>query len=133
MSAERRSWLMSRVKSKNTTLEKTVRALLFARGYRYRHHDKQLPGTPDIVFPGRMAAIFVNGCFWHGHTFCQYGKLPKSNLAFWQAKIEHNRTKDADDLHMLNEGGWKALTIWQCELKNIETLIEKLDDFLNNT
>ncbi|WP_150723558.1 very short patch repair endonuclease [Pandoraea capi] len=130
LSAERRSWLMSRVGGTNTTPELVVRKLLFSLGFRYRLHDARLPGRPDIVFRGRCKVIFVNGCFWHGHEGCRYGRLPKSRIEFWAAKIERNRERDRQNEKRLREMGWCSLTVWQCELKNLEELAKKLYDFL---
>src|SRR5882672_2480634 len=97
---ERRSWLMSRVKGRDTAPERLVRHMLHAQGYRYRLHRKDLPGKPDIVFLGRKKVIFVHGCFWHGHG-CRIGRLPKSNEAFWTAKIDANRTRDLRNIERL--------------------------------
>lgn len=131
LTPERRSWLMSRVGSKNTKPEIAVRRLVFAMGYRYRLHGKQLPGSPDLVFPGRKKVIFVNGCFWHGHLGCQYSRLPKSRVEFWQAKIVRNRARDKENIASLEADGWRALTVWQCELKNPVYLGKKLKEFLS--
>lgn len=132
LTAERRSWLMSRVKSKHTNPELVVRRLVFGMGYRYRLHSKKLPGHPDLVFPGRKKAIFVNGCFWHGHPGCRYGRLPKSRVEYWQAKIERNQERDRENIALLEAGGWQVLTVWQCELKNIETLANRLNEFIES-
>jgi DNA mismatch endonuclease (patch repair protein) len=121
---------MSRVGSKNTTPELAVRRILFSMGFRYRLHDKRLPGRPDIVFRGRRKAIFVNGCFWHGHEGCRYGRLPKSRVEFWTDKISRNRERDRQNEESLREAGWRSLTVWQCELKNIDELAKRLYDFL---
>jgi DNA mismatch endonuclease (patch repair protein) len=123
---------MSRVKSKNTTPEMAVRHLVFGMGYRYRLHDKRLPGRPDLVFSGRRKVVFVNGCFWHGHVGCRYARLPKSRVDFWRAKIEKNQARDRMNIASLESSGWKVITIWQCELKNIETLANKLYDFFEH-
>ncbi|MBU9292114.1 very short patch repair endonuclease [Burkholderia multivorans] len=130
LSVERRGWLMGRVGSKNTTPELAVRRLLFSMGYRYRLHDKRLPGRPDIVFSGRRKVIFVNGCFWHGHEGCRYGRLPKSRVEFWTEKICRNRERDRQNDERLLATGWRSLTVWQCELKSIDELAKKLYDFL---
>lgn len=129
LTQERRGWLMSRVRSKDTTPELAVRRLVFGMGYRYRLHDKRLPGKPDLVFSGRRKVIFVNGCFWHGHDGCRYAKLPKSRVDFWQAKIERNRDRDLKNIASLEADGWKVLTVWQCELKNIDLLTSRLYEF----
>ncbi len=123
---------MSRVKSKDTTTEMTVRRLVFGMGYRYRLHDNRLPGKPDLVFSGRHKVLFVNGCFWHGHEDCRYARLPKTHVDFWRAKVELNRSRDMDNISLLKAGGWKILTVWQCELKDIEKLKDKLHDFIEN-
>jgi DNA mismatch endonuclease (patch repair protein) len=132
LTPERRSWLMSRVKSKNTTLEMAVRHLVFAMGFRYRLHDRRLPGRPDLVFAGRRKAIFINGCFWHGHEGCRYARLPKSNVEMWKAKVDRNRERDRASIAALKSSGWKVLTVWQCELKKKEILVKRLHGFLQN-
>jgi DNA mismatch endonuclease (patch repair protein) len=132
LSPERRGWLMSRVKSKNTTTEMAVRRLVFGMGYRYRLHDKRLPGRPDLVFSGRRKIIFVNGCFWHGHESCRYAALPKTRVDFWRAKVEKNQARDRENIALLEANGWKVLTVWQCELKNTERLANKLYDFIEH-
>ena len=121
---------MSRVKSKDTKPELTVRRLVFGMGYRYRLHDKRLPGRPDLVFAGRRKIVFVNCCFWHGHQGCRYARLPKSRVDFWRTKIKNNRARDRRNVAMLKAAGWTVLTVWQCELKAIEALANKLYDFL---
>ncbi|HHQ4827770.1 TPA: very short patch repair endonuclease [Pseudomonas aeruginosa] len=121
---------MSRVKGKNTAPELVVRRLVFGMGYRYRLHLKNLPGRPDLAFLGRKKVIFVNGCFWHGHTGCRYGQLPKTRLEYWQDKIERNKKRDEENIYSLETNGWQVLTIWQCELRNIEHLREKLSNFM---
>ena len=112
LSPERRGWLMSRVKSKNTTQEMAVRHLVFGMGYRYRLHDKRLPGRPDLVFSGPRKIVFVNGCFWHGHEGCRYARLPKTKVNFWRAKIEKNQTRDRENIALLEASGWRVLTVW---------------------
>ncbi|MBB6134610.1 DNA mismatch endonuclease (patch repair protein) [Massilia aurea] len=126
-----RSWLMGRVKSKNTSPEMAVRRLVFSMGFRYRLHVKSLPGSPDLVFAGRKKVVFVNGCFWHGHDSCKYGRLPKNNTDFWAAKITRNRERDTENINALERLGWNVHTVWQCELKNPEKLQSELNDFLS--
>jgi DNA mismatch endonuclease (patch repair protein) len=123
---------MSRVKSTDTSLELSVRKLVFGMGYRYRLHDKRLPGRPDLVFPGRHKIIFVNGCFWHGHRGCRYARLPKTRVGFWRAKIKNNQARDRANTALLEGSGWKVLTLWQCELMNIEGLANKLYEFIEH-
>ena len=106
-----------------------VRRLLTKMGYRYRLHRKDLPGSPDIAFVGKRKAIFVNGCFWHGHG-CQKGRGPKSRLEYWGPKLEANRERDARKISELEALGWSVLTVWQCELKSEIDLQERLDNFL---
>jgi len=101
-------------------------------GYRYRLHDKRLPGKPDLVFSRRRKAVFVNGCFWHGHENCRYGKLPKSRLDFWKPKIDRNRQRDVENLRRLEDEGWSVLTVWQCEVKDQEKLRIRLHEFLES-
>jgi DNA mismatch endonuclease (patch repair protein) len=130
LTPERRSWLMSRVRSKNTSTELVVRRLIFGMGYRYRLHDKRLDGRPDIVFRSRRKAIFVNGCFWHGHSGCKKGRLPKSNVDEWTTKIRKNRLRDRRSIKALRSTGWSVLSIWQCEIKNLELLAKRLYEFI---
>jgi DNA mismatch endonuclease, patch repair protein len=130
LSTERRSWLMSRVGAKNTAPELMVRRMVHAMGYRYRLHGKSLPGKPDLVFASRRKAIFVHGCFWHGHEGCRYARLPKSRVEFWADKQSANRSRDERDVAELERAGWNALTVWQCELKNPECVRRRIDEFL---
>ena len=125
LSPERRSWLMTRIKGANTKPEIEVRSLLHRMGYRFRLHRRDLPGTPDIVLPGRGAVVFVHGCFWHGHA-CKRTKMPKSRVAYWTQKIEGNRQRDARKRRQLQALGWKVVVVWECELKKPEKLAEKL-------
>lgn len=133
ISPEHRSWLMGRISSKNTKPEMLVRRLLFAMGYRYRLHRKDLPGCPDIVFPKKRIAIFINGCFWHGHVSCKYSRLPSSNVDFWKTKIEGNRRRDTENIALLKQAGWQVLTIWQCEIQDNSKLAKRLNDFIKTT
>ena len=123
---------MAAVKSKNTTPEMSVRRLLFAQGYRYRLYAKTLPEKPDLVFPARRKAIFVHGCFWHGHR-CSKGRLPKSNLDFWQAKITRNRQRDQENARAMKKLGWLVLVVWQCQLRHPLRLLTKMTHFLEKT
>ncbi|MCL8307441.1 MULTISPECIES: very short patch repair endonuclease [Pseudomonas] len=125
-----RSIRMARVKAKDTRPEMLVRRLLFSLGYRYRLHDRGLPGSPDIVFRGMKKAIFVHGCFWHRHECCPLARLPKSRLEFWGPKLDGNRERDARKLLQLQSQGWDALVIWECELKDLNLLEKKLNGFL---
>jgi DNA mismatch endonuclease (patch repair protein) len=125
-----RSRIMRAVPSKSTAPEKAVRFLLTRNGYRYRLHRRDLPGTPDIVFPGRQKAIFVNGCFWHGHSGCSKGRPPKSRPEYWIPKIARNIENDQRNLADLAKLGWRAITVWQCELRHPLLLEKKLSKFL---
>ncbi len=127
-SAER-SAVMASVKAKDTGPELRVRRLAHALGYRYRLHRKDLPGAPDLAFPGRAKAIFVHGCFWHGHDCARGSREPKANAAYWSAKIARNRTRDAAALEGLAARGWEALVLWECELRR-DDLADRLCDFL---
>ena len=132
LTKERRSRLMSMVRSKNTTPELKVRSLVHRLGYRFRLHYKKLPGKPDLAFPGRKKVIFVHGCFWHGHENCSKGRLPKSNLGVWKPKIVRNQQRDSENLGRITEAGWEVLIVWQCELKQLEELGRNLHRFLRN-
>ncbi|MGP2492643.1 very short patch repair endonuclease [Mesorhizobium sp. PUT5] len=116
LTSESRSRLMSRIGGKNTAPELTVRKALHAAGYRFRLHRRDLPGTPDIVLPRYRSAIFVHGCFWHGHD-CPRGRLPVTRTEFWETKIRGNQARDARNKKALEARGWQVLTIWTCELK----------------
>lgn len=111
-----RSQLMSRIKGRNTKPEVLLRKGLFALGFRYRIHDRALPGRPDIVFKSRGAAIFFNGCFWHGHS-CQLFRWPKTNRAFWRKKIRGNISRDRRNTDLLIERGWRVLIVWECSIR----------------
>ncbi|MET2524970.1 very short patch repair endonuclease [Ralstonia pseudosolanacearum] len=130
LSVEKRSWLMSRVRSKDTTPELTVRRLLHRLGYRYRLHAAHLPGKPDLVFPARKKIIFVHGCFWHGHAGCKYARTPSSRIEFWREKIDRNRHRDQRNQRELSELGWDVLVVWQCQLKDSASVLRNLLSFL---
>jgi DNA mismatch endonuclease (patch repair protein) len=128
-----RSYNMSQIKSKDTKPELLVRKFLFANGFRYKLHDKKLSGKPDISFPKLRTAIFVHGCFWHGHDNCRYYVVPKTRTNFWKNKIEGNKKRDEENtLHLKNEG-WKVFSIFECELKGIkqERTLNKILNRLN--
>jgi DNA mismatch endonuclease (patch repair protein) len=127
---ETRSRIMAAVKSKNTGPERAVRALVFALGYRFRIHRKDLPGTPDLVFPGRKKVIFVNGCFWHFHSRCSGFRASKTRVEFWESKLIRNRTRDRRNRQILRRDGWKVLVIWECQIKDLAALRQRIADFL---
>jgi DNA mismatch endonuclease (patch repair protein) len=112
-----RSYNMSQIRGKNTKPEMIVRRFLHANGFRYRLHDKKLPGRPDIVLPKYKTAIFINGCFWHGHKRCKYFSIPKTRTEWWIEKIERNRTKDSKNKRQLRKNQWRVIEIWECSLR----------------
>lgn len=116
-SKETRSYIMSRIRGKDTKPEILVRKYLFARGLRFRKNDKRYPGRPDVVLPKYKTAVFVHGCFWHLHEGCKYAKMPKSNVEYWEEKLYRNRERDARNQAELKAMGWTVLTVWECELK----------------
>ena len=125
---------MSRIKGKNTKPEILVRQFLFARGFRFRIHVKTLPGKPDIVLPKYKTAIFVNGCFWHGHFGCKYFVFPKTRVKWWESKILNTKILDSASINKLTEMGWNTITIWECELKKatVKTTFRQLELKLKN-
>ena len=129
---EQRSAVMRRVRGKDTGPEMLVRRLLTALGYRYRLHRADLPGRPDIVFPGRRKAIFVHGCFWHGHD-CRAGRnRPASNASYWSVKLARTMARDERHGRELRQAGWTTLVLWECEiLKHLDEVREKLLRFLD--
>jgi DNA mismatch endonuclease, patch repair protein len=114
---KQRSYNMSRIKGKNTKPEMLVRKFLHANGYRYKLHDKNLPGKPDIVLPKYQTVIFVHGCFWHGHSNCKYFVVPKIRTQWWTDKINRNKANDEKAVKALKKDGWKVITVWECKLK----------------
>ena len=114
--AEKRSEVMSRIGGKDTKPELAVRRYLHARGLRYRLHSKSLPGKPDIVFPSRRIALFVHGCFWHGHDGCKRATIPATRSEFWQDKIGATKARDLNAVAMLEDAGWTVLVLWQCQI-----------------
>jgi DNA mismatch endonuclease (patch repair protein) len=127
---EKRSAVMRRVKGRDTTPELVVRRLLTKLGARYRLHRKDLPGAPDVVMPGRRLALFVHGCFWHGHDCARGARVPKQNRDYWLAKVGRNRARDAKSLAALGAAGWRAEVVWECELKDREALEGRLSALL---
>lgn len=128
-SPESRSALMARIGGKDTAPELELRRLLHSAGYRFRLHRRDLPGTPDLVFPSRRKVVFVNGCFWHAHG-CRIGRPPKSRPEFWLPKLERNRSKDRRDRQALRRAGWESLTVWQCQMKPMDRMMTRLISFL---
>jgi len=127
---KQRSYNMSRIKGKNTKPEMLVRKFLHANGYRYKLHDKKLPGKPDIVLPKYKTVIFVHGCFWHGHANCKYFSVPKTRTKWWTEKINGNKANDEKAVKALKKDGWKVITVWECHLKHAK-IEKKLIQILN--
>jgi len=129
LTRERRSWNMSRIRSRDTSIEMAARRYLYSHGYRYRLHSG-LPGRPDIFFPRYRIAVFVNGCFWHMHG-CRLSAVPSTNRDFWVRKLEGNRRRDAASMKKLMETGWTPVTVWECEIEeNIEKALSPLVSLL---
>lgn len=126
-SKEKRSEVMSKIRSKNTKPEMLVRSMIHKMGYRFRVHRSDLPGCPDIVFPRYKSVIFVQGCFWHLHKQCRDGTIPKIDREKWTAKLEKNVKRDKQNLRQLRKMGWKVLVLWECEVeKEINKVRKKL-------
>ena len=127
-----RTFNMSRIRSKNTKPELLVRKFLFANGLRYRLHDKNLPGKPDIVLPKYKTVVFVHGCFWHGHKNCKYFVIPKTRTDWWLQKINGNVKRDKMNTASLRKLGWTVLKIFECEIKSEERLKKLLSGIVDN-
>lgn len=132
LSPAARSRRMGRVRGKDTKPEMIVRRLVHGMGYRYRLHDKRLPGSPDLVFRGRRKVIFVHGCFWHRHLdpACKLARMPKSRQELWGPKLEGNRERDARTRYQLDQQGWKQMIVWECECGQSEQIKNKIRAFL---
>jgi DNA mismatch endonuclease (patch repair protein) len=131
----KRSEVMSRIRGRDTRPELVVRRGLHALGFRFRLHDRRLPGRPDLVFPKFHAVVLVNGCFWHGHD-CHLFRVPGTRRDFWEQKIDANRQRDARNLRLLRDGGWRVMIVWECALKGrtrlpVETVIPGIADWLS--
>jgi DNA mismatch endonuclease (patch repair protein) len=125
---------MRQIKSRDTKPEMAVRRLVHHLGYRYRLHRCDLPGNPDLVFPGRRKIVFVHGCFWHQHSNaeCRHGRPPRSNEGYWNQKLAKNVARDERTFRALTELGWEVLTVWECEIADPDTLAINLTNFLNS-
>lgn len=131
-----RSQRMALVRGKHMKPEMAVRKLTYGMGYRYRLHDRSLPGSPDLVFKYRKKVIFIHGCFWHRHESCKLARLPKSRVDFWREKLEGNKKRDKNNQNKLLRMGWRFLVIWECELQKktgLSGLSEKIRIFLDNS
>lgn len=132
ITVEKRSEIMSKIRGKDTKIELLVRKWLFSNGVRYRKNYRKLPGSPDIALTKYKIAIFVNGCFWHGHQSCKLYKLPKTRTDFWQAKVTRNRQRDQQKIEDLESLGWKVIVIWECEVRNsFDETMKRLLDKIN--
>ena len=127
----KRGQIMAAVRSKDTTPELKIRRALHRLGYRYALHASDLPGRPDLVFRPRKKIVFVHGCFWHGHR-CKKGRRPKTNRSFWSAKADNNKARDRRVTRNLRRGGWSVLTVWQCQTKDMDKLVDKIARFLES-
>jgi len=132
VSPERRSWIMSRVRGKDTTPELIVRSKTHKLGYRFRLHRRDLPGVPDLVFVSRRKVIFVHGCFWHGHHCVRGDRQPKSHSDYWRKKIARNKERDRSNRRQLRDLGWDVLVIWECQLRDEGELVKKLKAFIDD-
>ncbi len=128
--AATRSRMMSRIRGKDTRPELAVRRIAHGLGYRFRLHRRDLPGTPDLVFPGRRKVVFVHGCYWHRHPGCRHATTPSSNTDFWMAKFDRNVERDAEAVKRLKALGWDPLAIWECETKSEDVIAAVLDRHL---
>ena len=129
---KRRSEIMSNIRAKGMKPEMAVRRITHAMGYRYRLHRKDLPGKPDLVFPGRRKVIFVHGCFWHQHAdlACKISRRPRSNQDYWLPKLERNVKRDAEHQARLTELGWDVLVIWECDVESGDGIADLIREFL---
>lgn len=132
VSPEKRSWVMTQVKGRDTRPEKAVRSLLHRMGYRFQLQREDLPGKPDIVLPRYRTVILVHGCYWHRHDCPNGQRLPKSRLDFWLPKLEGNRERDVKKQALLRELGWNVLVIWECHLRDTNTLQDNIRTFLSD-
>lgn len=135
LTPQQRHYCMSRIRGKATKPELLVRHWLWIHGYRYRLNVKSVPGKPDIVLRKYRTAIFVNGCFWHGHEGCRLYSVPKSNTDFWMAKVQRNRERDQEEYKALHDAGWQIVVIWECQLKKtiIESTMHDVEHMLNRS
>ncbi len=129
-SRKERSRIMSLVRNRDTQPERVVRSILHKLGYRFRLHRSDLPGCPDIVLPSRRKVVFVHGCFWHLHKGCRRSTLPATRAEFWRAKLSRNVERDRKHSRSLRSLGWRALVVWECELKGVDKVTRKLAKFM---
>ncbi len=129
LTQEHRSWNMSRIRGKDTKPEMATRSLLHGMGYRFRLKNSEIPGKPDIILPRYKAVIFVHGCFWHRHPGCKYAYMPKSRKDFWEKKFHSNIQRDREVTAQLKKLGWRQMVVWECEIKDADTLKKKIKAF----
>lgn len=127
LTPKQRSALMAKIRAKDTKPELVVRSIAHKLGFRYRLHRRDLPGSPDLVFPYLGKVIFVHGCYWHRHPNCHYAYSPKSNMSFWQSKFDANIVRDRVAISELQKLGWHVIVIWECQTKNHKTLVQRLE------
>ena len=132
LSPEKRTKIMKSIISDGTKPELVFRKYLFSQGFRYRKNYKKLPGRPDIVFIKKKIAIFVHGCFWHQHKNCKRANIPKSNKEYWVPKIERNKARDKQNIAELKKLKWKVLVVWECEVKKLKKLTNRLNKQLQD-
>lgn len=130
LTPEQRSEVMRRVRGKDTKPERLLRSALHRAGFRFRLHRRSLPGVPDIVFPGRRKAIFVHGCFWHSHR-CRRARKPASNRDYWIPKLAENKKRDVRNRRRLAALGWRSMVVWECQLRAMDRVLEKVEKFLD--
>ena len=127
---EKRSEIMSRIRGRDTGPEMTVRRIAHRLGFRFRLHRRDLPGSPDLVFPKHRAVIMVHGCFWHRHPGCKYASSPKTRVRFWEEKFEGNVVRDRRNDEALHELGWRVMVIWECETRDHDAVAKRIVDYL---
>lgn len=130
VSAKKRSEIMSKVRSRDTKPEKIVRKIVSSLGFRYRLHNRNLPGKPDLSNVTRKKAIFVHGCFWHRHANCKMASVPASNKEYWKEKFRRNKRRDQAALDALKKMGWRPLVVWECEIRQPEKLKRRLEKYV---
>ena len=134
ISPEKRSWTMSHIKGKDTSIEVRVRKYLFSQGFRYRKNVTKLPGKPDIVFPKYKVVVFIHGCFWHSHKGCKIAHIPKSRQDYWVPKLTRNVENDTKHYIALQQMGWTPIVIWECEVnKQFDDTMLRLMDLIRNS
>lgn len=132
LTKEQRSWVMSRIRGRDTAIEVRLRSALHRMGFRFRKNVRGLPGTPDIVLPKYKTVVFVHGCFWHRHANCKRATMPKSRVAFWRKKFERNIVNDRQHLRDLRKAGWRVVTVWECRiLKDLDKVAERIRKMLS--